>query len=361
MKRIIYLFFLLPAFSFSQTKLTDADAPGVKYSCLPIRFSKKINAPDLKLPVTNLELIDARADTSKMGFFYSMSGLKMMKLCFTNGINNETGSFLNNYLQKNFTQSSQSLVLSIRKLWVGKYDTLIMDKRTATIQVAFCKVEFYLKESECYYPLYRFDSSIIFKTNLSEALFGTVEDLLMASLRRALIFDYSKIRPSSCISKNSIDSFNSYRQSFPVSNTVQPAKGVYLKFEQFKNNTPAFTDFELKLGAASDQIYVKGKNGNDSLITNAWGYCEGERSFCRIGYNYFPLFKCGKNFDLYGPKDFIVQNPFTAIYRPYLWYNANPATAGLVTLAAAELLSMIKTTSVKLKPLQLDMESGKLF
>ena len=101
----------------------------------------------------------------------------------------------------------------------------------------------------------------------------------------------------------------------------------------------------------------------DSLISNAWGYCDGERYYCRIGYNYFPLFRSGNNFDLYGPKNFILKNPLVQGY-----YRSNATigddysmAAGLAGLAASELLSMIKTTSIKLKPFQLDLESGRFY
>jgi hypothetical protein len=182
---------------------------------------------------------------------------------------------------------------------------------------------------------------------------------LIASLRKGLNYD-QKNKSLRCISRASLDSFNLVRSSFVVSTTT-PAKGVYLKIDQFKNNTPAFTDFEILLNKVSDQIFVKGKRGIDSLIGDAWGYSDGKMAYCRIGQNYFPLFKCGNNFDLYVPKNFVQQNPLVSNFRPRGGTDAGSVTAGLVCLAAAELLSLIKTSSIQLKPAQLDLDTGKFY
>lgn len=226
--------------------------------------------------------------------------------------------------------------------------------------MVFLMAEFYLKESGCYYPLYRFDSSIIFRSDNNEIVFSIIEDIFIASLRKTFQFDYSKFKNAKCISQSSIDSFNLARISFPIAVATNPLKGVYLNFEEFRKNNPTYKEFKLNEGKASDQIYVPGKYIKDSLVNSVWGYCDGQRQHMKIGYNYFPLFKIGKTYELYAPKELIITSPMfgTSAFGQAF---SNPASAGLATMAVGELFSLIKTTSIKLKPVQLDLENGRLY
>jgi len=341
--------------------MTDDDSPNAKFACLPIEFTKKTNSSNVQLPINNLELIDARADTSKIGFFHSPTNSQRMKLCLARGVKEEVGSFLNNYLKKNFTYSSLSLVLCMRKIWIGEYDTSVIVNGNVKVKLVFLKAEFYLKESDCFYPLYRFDSSILVQKGNNEKIYGAIEDILIASLGKALDFNYSNFKNKNCFSKASIDSFNSARINFPII-AGEYKKGVYLKFEDFRQNKPAFTDFEVKMDKVSDHLFVKGKRAFDSLIMDAWGYNDGERSYCQVMNNYFPLFRCGNNFDLYAPKDFIVKTPLPIYgFSVPNSSGSNSAVTGLILLGAGELLSMIKASSIKLRPFQLDIETGKFY
>src|SRR4030095_14178113 len=99
----------------------------------------------------------------------------------------------------------------MRKIWIGEYDTSVIVNGDVKVKLVFLKAEFYLKESDCFYPLYRFDSSILVQKGNNEKIFGAIEGILIASLRKALNFNYSNFKNQICISKASIDSFNSAR------------------------------------------------------------------------------------------------------------------------------------------------------
>lgn len=307
---LCYIFFLSPLLLYSQKKITDDDSPNAKYACLPMEFTKRTNPSNVQLSINNIEIIDARADTSKIGFFHSSTNSQKVKLCLTRG-SEKIGSFLNNYLKKNITDSTRSLVLSMRKIWIGEYDTSMIINGGVKIKLVFLKAEFYIKESECFYPLYRFDSSILVQKGNDEKIFEAIEDILIASLGKALNFDYSNLKNKNCVSKTRIDSFNIARMNFLIL-AGQTKKGIYLKFEDFRQNKPAFTDFEIKFNKVSDHLFVIGKRGFDSLIMDAWGYSDGERLYCQVMSNYFPLFRSGNNFDFYAPKDFVVKTPLIA-------------------------------------------------
>jgi hypothetical protein len=44
---------------------------------------------------------------------------------------------------------------------------------------------------------------------------------------------------------------------------------------------------------------VNGKNLKDSIITDAWGFSDGNRLFIRYGGNFYPLYRTGDNFEFF--------------------------------------------------------------
>lgn len=236
----------------------------------------------------------------------------MMRLCFKQTASTELLYLFTSYFKPNFSETNKVLIINLRKLWVGAYDSSLNGKYSKKNLSVILKIEFLLNEADNYYPLYRFDSSLVIKTANDEILFSTIGHLLIQSTNKI-----KNVNPgmTKVISYQMLDSFNSSRTKY-AANSSQLKKGVYLNFNQFKNNNPAYSEFEIKFGKSTDEIYVKSKKGFDSLITDAWGFSDGDRPFIKMEYNYFPLFQSGNNYDLYGPKDLIIIRPFANPYRP---------------------------------------------
>src|SRR5574338_177542 len=109
MKKVFCLvqFCLSVIFSFTQKlSVSDKDAPNYKYSCFINNLETPTNANLIKAPFGAVKIIDSRADTTKIGFFYNSSALKMTKLCFKQNATVELSKFFNSFFRSNFSESN---------------------------------------------------------------------------------------------------------------------------------------------------------------------------------------------------------------------------------------------------------------
>jgi hypothetical protein len=121
MKVILDLLFFLPQKIFSQEnqKLikSPADLDGIVYDIsLP-----KVLPCELKFPFSRIEIIDARFDTSKLGFNFSLNDKKLTykdfkKIKLLHGVAESIRQFYNNYYEACFNTSGDKLLIAIKTL-----------------------------------------------------------------------------------------------------------------------------------------------------------------------------------------------------------------------------------------------------
>lgn len=71
-------------------------------------------------------------------------------------------------------------------------------------------------------------------------------------------------------------------------------EGIYLSFDDFKNNRPVYTNFEIKYRGGSTYLYVMCADSSrtyDCEVKKPWGYCQNNSVFIHqgLGDNYFRL------------------------------------------------------------------------
>jgi hypothetical protein len=148
-----------------------------------------------------------------------------------------------------------------------------------------------------------------------------------------------------------IDSFNNARFNIPILNE-NPRKGIYVNFEDFKNNTPVDSPFTVDKSKRGDFLYVKNKKGEDILQTEIWGYSDGKNSFIYSAENYFKLTRYGNTFIIYGAKGFASSRKLRLNFSllDMAIPNSNYSKARTVN-----------TYKLVFNFFQLDMESGELY
>lgn len=70
--------------------------------------------------------------------------------------------------------------------------------------------------------------------------------------------------------------------------------GIYLIFDDFKNNRPVYTNFEIKNRSGSTYLFIKCADSSGSYdceVKQPWGYCLNKSVYIHQGYgdNYFRL------------------------------------------------------------------------
>jgi len=315
----------------------------------------------LSFPVNTIEVLDVRQDTSKFGYFRSAAiGRPTRQFCFEQNASIAIASFFNKSYKRDSLQTDGTLLYCLKKCWLANADTIDPNLRNPnqTRSRLYLKAELFFEKDSLCYPLYRFDSVFTYLKPLNTASAGWVEEALTASLGKLNGLSPEKVTRRNHLPRNGMSSYYADEQQTAISHLAIPAKGVYLTIEQFKNNRPAHTDYEISFDKTADIMRVKEADGNYAIITKDWGFCDGEQCFIRLGPNYFRLFKTGNTYEVYGTPRLELS---TRYYTPIV-YGPSVGTGGtLLSMALAEALKSDNTKLAKLRPFQLDMETGKVY
>lgn len=258
MLKSVFFFLLLPMLGFSQEgnekRLSTSMLDSAEYF-----FKSKTLAPSsIRLPFKHIEVVDARFDTSKLGFelkrdigYISNSNFRKIKL--RGGIRKAIQDYYNDYYQLCLKDTANELLIVLKTLWIDNFPTGEFKERRRfdvvreTYQDIYVKFEYYLKRENEYYPLKRTDTVYqlteqiinskklnLKKNDLSFFLFT------LKSLIETYDFDelINRVDLKKNLSLKSIDSFNNKRFLLPVLIADSLKKGIFLSVKDYINNTP---------------------------------------------------------------------------------------------------------------------------
>ena len=165
---ITCLIILINSNLYSQPNTKDPTNP----ENLDIRFLElKVRKPadqSIKLPFRNIKIIDSRYDTSKIGFDTNLSIFNgktksFRKVSVQNGLQKALENYYNEYYKNSLTNSSLSLLIVIKKLWLLNKTKLSSGADSYTKQLfnfPTIKFEYYLFDDNAnYLPLKRIDTT----------------------------------------------------------------------------------------------------------------------------------------------------------------------------------------------------------
>ncbi|HLK28974.1 MAG TPA: hypothetical protein VKT28_10340 [Puia sp.] len=321
--------------------------------------------------VSSIEIVDARPDTSAIGFM-QRGFKKPVFVILHEGLRNEMQSFVNKYFHFSQSDSSYKILMVIKKLWLTdefelKEDSFLnKQKRSSglfhkdsTSGIAI-KIEFYIQKKQNYYALYRYDSTL--QETYSVLNYGS--EYLIESFTNS----FSKLSSI----ETSLPKIIANRRAFnieEISNHISQnfdlrilkdtllKKGVYMSFEEFKNNSPSVSDFEVKKEKLIDMLYIKQPDGTEYGPRNIWGYCDGQNSFVQSFNNFFLLQKKENAFYIYGAKKIISDNSSQSTYVPPTYGSQGQVISpgGFMPMGGAG------NPKLELKPFLLDWDTGKLY
>ncbi len=256
----------------------------------PIEIPTGISASGFTVPFSIVEVKDARTDTTSIGYKYFKRKAKIRKVIMKNGVTAALGRYMANYLNiAHKEQNNKGLVVILKKLRIGYEISL--------------QIEFYYREAESCYPLYRFDSAFSFSTTYS-----TVEDLLALTINQSLEklkkidFQLAAAKGKK-ISIEEIEASLKRRLDLPIlAPHVLFKKGAYRNFAEFISNAPSIQDFHIEKHDLNEMMYIS-EQGKEYATTKIWGYCDGTDIFIYSAHNFFPLYRTSKTFSFRGYKD----------------------------------------------------------
>jgi hypothetical protein len=169
MKKICLLFLIIPALSFSQ-KNRQKDLSTTQLDSILYSLTSKTLAPsDIVLPFSNVEILDARFDTTKLGFelhkkYDRISYKDFKKIKLEGGVNKAIENFYNDYYKLCLKGTDNKLLVVLKTLWIDNFPSPdFKEKRRYDIvkesyQNIYIKFEYYLKRANEYYAIKRVDT-----------------------------------------------------------------------------------------------------------------------------------------------------------------------------------------------------------
>lgn len=356
---VLLILFAVNLTSLAQVK--PQDFPSNKLRCQHFALESRLSSDSLPLPFSHIQLVDVRSDTSKYGFFYPPGVSEQFKYCFKRGATADIGRFINSYLSKNLTSSSSDHVMMyLRQLWITRDDTGFATRGTINRARLLLKADFFLFSNNTFHPVFRFDTVVVRESFTRVYALGMIEEALAGALDRLKTADYARAALRN-LAKEQVDEYYARLHTTPIMNAERPAKGVYRTFEEFRQNRPSDTAFEVRFEALVDHLYIKDKNGNVYLERNVWGICDGQRLFIKINSNFFQLFRQQNAWEFYGVK---LQEMMLGSQQPGMRSSALSAPTPGTALAAAGLFDLMSNARINFRTLtayQIDPETGKPF
>lgn len=321
MKTLLFLFLIQSClFSYAQKEGNETLNPG-RLNFKELKLSAQRIAPsDIKLPFSSIKIIDSRFDTSKLGFLPVYNIIRDKRNVFRKirfksdkSIAVSLEEYYNEYYKESFLPNDFELLIVMKRFWVSGIDYTrskegnLVNNLDATTNL-YCKWEYYLGKEGLYLPVKRIDTIMQVSDDLATYISEEFNELRLARFKfclKALIelFDFDKAiaqfykQPKKRMEE--IVKYNDNRNEIKILKDSAFQKGIYLSFDEFKNNKPSITAYKEKhtaYGHFKSESYLEDIKGN--LISGYWGYSDGKDfRFGKFGNDI--IFRVGNTFEFF--------------------------------------------------------------
>jgi hypothetical protein len=277
--KIICVILIFPLISVGQ-KLhkiyyAPADLDSIQYNISPKTFAPS----EIGLPFSGIEIIDARFDTSKLGFefhreYNSLHQKDFKRIKLEGGIQLALKDFYNEYYKPSFNNHSNNKLLLVLKTFLinnipsADYPLNVRYNITReSYQNIYVKIEYYLKRDEQYFAMTRLDTvyqltesnihspELKFKKNDLSFFTYVIKSAIEKYDFNALI---TKAENGKKLTISEIDSFNKKRFLLPALTDTAFKHGVFLTTKEFIDNSPSVTKYEFKKIKGNRYLYING-------------------------------------------------------------------------------------------------------
>lgn len=354
MRKLTLLWFIILScqFAHAQTKTSVLNpvnilAIDIKEATADRFINKHFNA---------VQVIDARDDTSSLGYDHSSFFNKTSKYVFDTPVVIKITDWVSNYLKTGENKSAgYRLLMCIRKLRLSEevaivgfaddHDGQPMDGWESGVVL---KAEFYINNGSFYYPIYRFDSVITLNNKLPEYADQYLSDALKASLSKLFEIDMDLVLlKGKKMLLADILVFNSKPGKATILKYNIYKKGAYASFDEFKSNNPSILDIEYKKGKMGDMLYVR-KDGLEYPDRTVWGFSDGKSIFINSCDKFSELIQEGNTYYFKGIKTITRKTRHKVMESSTLNFATNSGPKKTVY-------------KVDFKYYQLDMETGEVY
>ena len=346
MKKLIVFLWILPAWAFCQKYSKKDEVPAnLRIAIYNISGAVSKNC-EIDLPFKNIVVLDARFDTSKLGFeisrkFIDVNFKDFKKIKLEGGTQKAIQEFYNEYYKSCFKDRVNELLIVLKTLWIDNVPNRSFKegRRTYIVKDSYqdihTKVEFYLQNENKYYPLKKIDTVY----QLTEQNLPQFDMKLKVNDLTFFMYAIKDL-----IERNNFIEL--------VNNAANRRQLTFNQIDSFNNNRPSVTDYKI------DEYGIL-KIKTDSVDSkNYWAIADGSGlhlwAHSRLdSWSYMrkpvksDMVRTGNTFEFFIFDQIVVPTTFSGDLVRFLFIDINPGNGG-------------KIRSVMI-PRQLDMETGEVY
>ena len=305
MKRLPLLLVLLCLFLAAKAQRDVQGRQFLKDKCLPYYLAPFAKEKHPLAAFKNLEVVDFRPDTSRIGFL--TENRKWKDIRFHTGLRRELDTWLNDLYTH--PGGAQSLLIIIKKCWL--FDTVLarptleLIKRAGKGRIIF-RAEAFLKTQAGYAPCAYLDTVV---TSAASAV--DIANRKLPVLLAILMNKVSAMEKATVLNRNrffsleTLDSLNKKRFAYPIDTALALRKGVYASLEEFRNNQPSIQNYQVEQNSEGHlDLFLKDEKGQPYFSRKMWGYCDGEHCYAMMDGNLFPIIPVDHAYYVFGSREY---------------------------------------------------------
>jgi hypothetical protein len=346
------MLFILALFVAQKNACASDTAKAFKWHDVLESFgSKEIDVAEIYASIkerklSKTEVIDARADTSTIGFFSKASD-KPFKVIFTNSL--PLSNVISGVL-KNPYSDLPGVLLVVKQLVITDLISNVSDVRLFQAKhyrasAAICKIDVFINDQDYYLPLtqvdttlYSVDHVVRSGVKLISITLNSIQKQIEEAINRRKYLNRKKF------SKDEIASEYQKRNDYPIISAAILNKGVYSSVNEFKNNLPSVSNFVIKPNRDEPpSLYMVDDRGNETFTRRAWGVCDGTNIYIMQSGLLFRVFRNEKAFYWMGVKNLQLKQRGIPIVIPMpggFLYGMEPTSSYLKIHLTPYLLNM---------------------
>ncbi|MBO9198883.1 MULTISPECIES: hypothetical protein [Niastella] len=268
-----------------------------------LNISPRFVTADEKIPsfFSNFEVLDLRHDTSRVGF--TITSNSRNEFLFKESTSNALLNFFNRYAKPDGTKS---FLILIKKFWL--YDS-VFSTGTSAYWARAGRVEFrgeaFLKIDNGYRPYTFLDTVITSPHSVKDMSIFRLSNLLYDFLGKIVHSDETATLKRNSYTIDELMTLNKKRFSYPMDTAMVLQSGVYANVEEFRNNRPSITNFEIKPDEDGlGQLYLKDESNDSYFSRKMFGYCDGKQCYVMMDGNLFPVLSVDHAFYVFGSREY---------------------------------------------------------
>ena len=312
---ILFLHLLFSSCCLGQKALLDqvesADASKYKPFTIEMEAKKKYAS---STHFKYIEVIDARADKSKLGIARAGEKVEDRKFVFSKNFTSYVEERLNKLSDPN-EEASDTAVFIINNLWL--YQTLSPGSflKQQALGVSnnwnsncFLNMDCYTVKNSRYHLIANVDTTITTRGWLPNQCSHILAETFSSAIWFSDSMFINKFYPATNLTDKEFKERIQKKFDHPILTADKLSNGIFNTYDDFLQN---------KIYPASIEVYyqknkrcIKSKTIPDSVLAKSWGFSDGDNLYINVNGGFYKLIRSENTFDLIGPRIIEYKNSF---------------------------------------------------